>query len=339
MSAARARPRLLCALLGLAAVAAAIAASTGGPASAAPVNCQPGSGPPCQQAFFQIDKTTGKVVGAVALPGDNREGADYDGVDCQIGGSGHCFLAADHAGFLLMTFSSFACDPTTATTPIGTSIPPTIDTIAYDKANGKLYAVVGSRLKVVDQSTGVLTDTSTWLGVARGPSGDEELAHVTAATFDPATGNLFGVESRGARPSLLFKVDAGTGGVIHDAFGAGVDYVEIAPLGGRNEVYGIVVSGGTMYATVSLNDADPHLAKLDMATGATTDIGPEGVPLVEGLTTDSTGRLYGLSGSGGTVVGTLPCPAPSPTPPPTPTSPPSIAPVASPPPGQAPGLQ
>ena len=110
-------------------------------------------------------------------------------------------------------------------------------------------------------------------------------------------GNLFGVESRGARPSLLFKVDAGTGGVIHDAFGAGLDYVEIAPLGGRNEVYGIVVSGGTVYATMSLNDADPHLATLNTASGATTDIGSEGVPLVEGLTTDSTGTLYGLSGS------------------------------------------
>src|SRR5205085_11722543 len=166
--------------------------------------------------------------------------------------------------------------------------------------NGQLYSVVGSQLKVVDQSTGALTDTSDWLGVASGTTGDEELAHVTALTFDPATGNLFGVESRGTHPSLLFKVDATTGSVIHGAFGQGLDYVEIAPLGGRNEVYGIVVAGGTMYATMNLNDADPHLAKLDTATGATSDIGPEGVPLVEGLTTDSTVRLYGLSCSGGT---------------------------------------
>jgi hypothetical protein len=249
-----------------------------------------------------------------------------------------------------MTFSSFTCDPTTATTPIGSSVPPTIDTIAFDKANGKLYAAVGSQLKIVDQSTGVLTDTSSWLGVAKGPSGDEELAHVTALTFDPATGNLFGVESRGTRPSLLFKVDAGTGGVIHDAFGAGIDYVEIAPLGGRNEVYGIVVSGGTMYATMSLNDADPHLATVNMASGATTDIGSEGVPLVEGLTTDSTGNLYGLSGSGGTVIGPLPCPTPPPTPTPTPTvtptptatpttPAPSIGPAVSVPPTEVLGLQ
>jgi hypothetical protein len=346
VSAPRAWPRLFCAFLGLAAgVAAVAAASAPQAAAAASVDCRPGSGPPCQQAFFQIDKATGKVVAAVALPGDNNEGADYDGLDCQTGGAGHCFLAADHAGFLLMTFSSFTCDPKTATTPIGTSIPPTIDTIAFDKANGKLYVAIGSQLKIVDQSTGVLTDTSSWLGVARGPSGDEELAHVTALTFDPATGNLFGVESRGARPALLFKADAGTGGVIHDAFGAGLDYMEIAPVGGRNEVYGIVVSGGTMYATMSLNDADPHLATVDTASGATTDIGSEGVPLVEGLTTDSTGNLYGLSGSGGTVIGPLPCPTPSPTPTVTPTvtpttPAPSIAPVAaSVPPTEVLGLQ
>jgi hypothetical protein len=332
-------PRLLLACLGLAAVAAAW---TPGPASAAPIDCHPGSGPPCEQAFFQIDKVTGNVIAAVALPGGNQEGADFDGLDCQTGKLGQCFLAADRQGFLLMTFGSFTCDPKTATAPIGTAALPTIDTMAFDPANGKLYAVVGSQLKVVDQSTGALTDTSAWLGVASGASGDEELAHVTALTFDPATGNLFGVESHGPKPSLLFKIDAGTGGVIHGAFGAGLDYVEIAPVGARNEVYGIVVSGGTMYATVSLNDADPHLAKLDMATGATIDIGPEGVPLVEDLTTDSTGRLYGLSGSGGTVVGTLPCPAPSPTPTPTVTPtppPPSIAPVTSPPPGQVLGLQ
>ena len=317
------------------------AAWTPGAAPAATVDCRPGSGPPCQQAFLQIDKATGKVVAAVALPGANVEGADYDGLDCQTGGSGHCFLAADHAGFLLMTFSSFTCDPTTAATPIGTSIPPTIDTMAFNKANGKLYVVIGSQLEVVDQSTGVLTDTSTWLGVASGASGDEELAHVTALTLDPATGNLFGVESRGSRPALLFKIDAGTGGVVHDAFGAGLDYIEIAPLGGRNEVYGIVVSGGTMYATMSLNDADPHLARVDMASGATSDIGSEDVPLVEGLTTDSTGNLYGLSGSGGTVVGPLPCPTPPPTPTPTPTPAPTVSPatVAQPPPAEVLGFQ
>jgi LPXTG-motif cell wall-anchored protein len=309
MGAARAWPRLLAAFVGIAALAAVWVPGT---ASAATVSCQPGSGPPCQQAFFQIDKTTGKVVAAVAIPGGNHEGADYDGVDCQTGGSGRCFLAADHAGFLPMTFTPFTCgDPKTDQTAIGSSASSTIDAMAFDKANGKLYAVIGSQLKVVDQSTGAMTDTSSWLGVASGASGSEELTHVTAMTLDPATGNLFGVEARSSRPSVLFKIDAATGGVMHDSFGAGLDYVEIAPDGGRTDVYGIVVSGGTMYATMSLNDGDPHLATINRASGDTSDIGSEGVTLVEGLTTDSTGNLYALSGSGGAVIGTLPCPTPT----------------------------
>ncbi len=249
-----------------------------GAASAAPsTTCLPGSGLPCQQAFLQIDKTTGRVTAALALPGSSHEGADYDGVDCQTGASGHCFLAADQAGFLLMTFNSFTCDPKAAQTPIGTNASFTIDAMAYDKANGKLYAAVGSQLKVVDQTTGALTDTGAWLGNAMGASGTVELAHVTAMTFDAQTGNLFGVESMGAKPALLFRINPDTGAIVPDSFGAGMDYVSIAPDSGRNDVYGIVVSGGTMYATMSLYDADPHLATVNMATGATNDIGPEGV--------------------------------------------------------------
>lgn len=309
-----------------------------GAASAASASCQPGSGPPCQQSFFQIDKTTGKVVAALALPGGNKEGADYDGVDCQTGGSGHCYLAADHSGFLLMTFSSFTCDPKTAETPIGTSATFTIDAMANDPANGNLYAVVGSQLKVVDRTTGALTDTSSWLGDAAGASGTVELSHVTAMTFDPATGHLFGVESLGSQ-ALLFKIDPATGGVVHDGFGSGLDYVTIAADGGRGDVFGIVVSGGTMYATMSLNDADPHLATVNPATGATKDVGSEGVPLVEGLTTDSSGQLFGLSGSGGAVVGTLPCPTPDgPSTPPA-TTPPAVSPASATAPAQVLGLQ
>src|ERR1700738_4807283 len=99
MGAARGWPGRLSALL---VIAAAAGVWPPGAASAPTVNCQPGSGPPCQQAFFQIDKTTGKVVAAVAIPGGKHEGADYEGLDCQTGGAGHCFLAADHTGFLLM---------------------------------------------------------------------------------------------------------------------------------------------------------------------------------------------------------------------------------------------
>ena len=322
MNVARALARLASLSIAVAAVAMVW---TPGVALAASQSCQPGSGPPCQQAFLQIDKTTGAVRAAAALPGGNQEGADYDGVECQLGATGHCFLAADHSGFQLMTFSPFTCDPHTDTTPVGTSATFTIDAIAFDGHNSTLYAVVGDQLKAVDQSTGAMKDTSSWLGVAQGADGSEELAHVAAMTFDPGTNDLFGVENRGTRPWLLFRINPDTGAVVHGSFGTGQDYVEIAPDGGRQQAYGIVVAGGTMYATLSHNDTDPHLAKLDPATGATTDIGSEGVTQVEGLTTDSTGNLYALAGSGGAVVDPLPCPAPTIAPAP------AVAPASTPP--------
>src|ERR1043166_5018947 len=217
------------------AVAAFAMGWTPGAALASTQNCQPGSGPPCKQAFLEINKTTGAVSAAAALPGGNQEGADYDGVECQLGSSGRCFLAADRSGFLLMSFSPFTCDPHTDTTPLGTSVGFTIDALAFDGHNGTLYAVVGDQLKVVDQSTGAMKDTSSWLGVAQGADGSEELAHVAAMTFDPATNKLFGVEDRGTRPWLLFRINPDTGAVVHDSFGAGQDYVEIAADGGRQQ--------------------------------------------------------------------------------------------------------
>jgi len=61
-------------------------------ASTTPV-CPTPPGSPCQ-AFFRVDKATGKVTSAIPLKGGNAEGQDYDGVECRGAGAGHCYLAA-----------------------------------------------------------------------------------------------------------------------------------------------------------------------------------------------------------------------------------------------------
>lgn len=317
--------RALAVSLGALILAGAAAAGAGPALAQAAPACAPGSGAPCQQAFFQISKTTGAVTAAVSLPGANVEGQDYDGVVCQGAGPGKCFVAADRGGFLLMTFSSFVCNPTTAVTPLGLTAAFTIDTMAFDPATSKLYASVGAQLNVVDQATGTLTPTSAWLGHAAGADGTVEVDQLSALTFDPATRDLFGVVPQGARPSLLVRIDPATGEIVPGSFGAGLDYVAIVPDGGRTEVPGIAVVGGTMYATMSLYDSSPRLATIDMATGASHDIGAQGVPSVGGLTADSAGNLYGVSGTGGAVIGALPCPAPAPPAPPAQAAPVVVA--------------
>jgi hypothetical protein len=301
------------ALLGAAAVIGAGPAGAATPPPSTP--CAIGSSAPCQQAFFQVSKASGAVTGAIALPGSNVEGQDYDGVVCQGAGPNQCFLAGDRNGFLLMTFNSFACNPVASETPVGAPAGFTIDAMAWDPATTTLYAAVGDQLSTVDTKTGALTQTSDWMGHAAGPKGAVELDRLDALAYDPASGDLLGVVDQGNASPLLVRLDPATGGVVHNAFGSGDDYVTVQPVGGRSMVTGLVVTGGTAYLAIGNNDAtttDAHLATMNLATGATTDIGAFGVPSVGGLTADSSGNLFAVAGSGGAVVQSLPCPSPTP---------------------------
>lgn len=267
---------------------------------------------PLQQAFLQISKSTGKVTAAVALPGGNLEGEDYDGVECQGAGPGTCFLAADHHGFLLMGFSSFTCNPTTSETPIGTVGDFTIDAMALDTATDTLFVSVGDQLERVDRTTGALTATTDWFGHIDGAEGPVEVDSLAALGFDRSGTTLLGVAAESDNTSLLVHIDPSTGAVVHDAFGPGTDYVTIAADGGRGEVRGIAVVDSVMYATISRGDTDSHLATVNMVTGAVSDIGSQGVPSVGYLTADAAGNLYGVSGTQGDPINSLPCPTPPP---------------------------
>lgn len=285
------------------------------PASAATA-CPIGSGAPCTQAFFQISRDTGQVTGAIALPGGNVEGEDYDGVVCTGAGPGKCFLAGDREGFVLMTFNSFSCNNPVATeAPVGTPATFTVDAMAWDPVASTLFAAVGDQLNTVDTATGAFTQTSAWMGDATGPEGTVEIDQLDALAFGPASGNLLGVVDRGHNSPLLVQLAPATGAVVHNAFGPGDDYVVVAPDGPYSAVTGLVSADGITYVELSSQDAnasDPHLAVLDTETGVTADIGAAGVPSVGGLTADDRGNLYGVSGTGGAVVTNLPCPVPVP---------------------------
>jgi hypothetical protein len=318
--------RLAAAPLGIALLAASAAIGAGPAGAATPppsTPCAIGSSAPCQQAFFQVSKASGAVTGAIALPGSDVEGQDYDGVVCQGAGSGQCFLAGDRNGFLLMTFNSFACNPVASETPVGAPAGFTIDAMGWDPATTTLYAAVGDQLSTVNTKTGAITQTSDWMGHAAGSKGTVELDRLDALAYDPASSDLLGIVDQGNASPLLVHLDPATGGVIHDAFGSGDDYVTVQPDGGRSAVTGLVVTGGIAYVAISNNDAnatDPHLAALNPATGATSDIGAFGVPTIGALTADSSGNLFAVAGTGGAVVQSLPCPSPTPAAPVTSTA-------------------
>jgi hypothetical protein len=276
--------------------------------------CPNPPGSPCQ-AFFRVDKATGRVTSAIPLKGGNAEGQDYDGVECRGAGAGHCYLAADFSGFSLLNLDSFNCDPSANETPIGTPPHVIVVGLAWDSDNSTLYTIDDpGQLYKVNTSNGTLT--------AVGPGKLDITGNVIAAmAYDPATKKIYLSQDTGNPNAYkLTRVDPTTG--IQDASYGPVTLGKDSAGGvTRNEVLGLTFAGGTLYASISdVNDANPNLATIDPATGAVTDIGPHGVDYVGAITADAGGQVYAIAGTRGANITPLPCPS-SPTPTPTPTTP------------------
>src|SRR6266853_6009863 len=177
------------------------------PATAAATTpvCPNPPGNPCQ-AFFRVDKATGKVTSAIPLKGGNAEGQDYDGVECQGAGDGKCFLAADFSGFSLLNLDSFNCDPSANETLIGT--PPNLIVVglAWDSDTNTLYTIDDAgQLYKVNTSNAALT--------AVGPGHlDITGKTIAAMAYDPATKKIYLSQDTG-NPSAyeLTRVDPATG--------------------------------------------------------------------------------------------------------------------------------
>jgi hypothetical protein len=276
--------------------------------------CPTPPGNPCQ-AFFQVDKTTGKVTSAIPLKGLNVEGADYDGVECRGAGAGKCFLAADFAGFSLLNLQVFNCDPAANETTIGK--PPNVIVVglAWDSDNSTLYTISDAgQLYKVDTSNGALT--------AVGPGGlDITGNHIAAMAYDAATKKIYLSQDTGnPNPYKLTRVDPLTG-IQDPTYGPVTLGTDNAGGVTRNEVLGLTFVGGTLYASLSdVNDAHPNLATINPTTGAVTDIGPHGVDYIGAITADAGGTLYAIAGTRGANITPLPCPS-SPTPSPSPSTP------------------
>jgi hypothetical protein len=285
--------------------------------------CPNPPGSPCQ-AFFRVDKATGKVTSAIPLKGGNAEGQDYDGVECRGAGDGKCFLAADFSGFSLLNLDSFNCDSSTNEMPIGTPPNLTVVGLAWDSDTNVLYTIDDAgQLYKVNTSNAALT--------AVGPGHlDITGKTIAAMAYDPATKKIYLSQDTGNPNAYeLTRVDPTTG--VQDASYGPVTLGKDTAGGiTRNEVLGLTFVGGTLYASISdVNDANPNLATIDPATGAVTDIGPHGVDYVGTITADAGGQIYAIAGTRGANISPLPCPS-SPTPTPTTPSPTPTTPTPTP---------
>lgn len=272
----------------------------------------------CQQALLWVGKS-GAITNKVSIPGDNTETNHNDALECHGPAAGECYLAFGANGVgVLYTTNNQSCNmtPTANVTEIG-GTGSRYDAMALDPSNGTLYGVQGSEFGSINTSNGAFTGIGSLGGsIPSGSIGDSNDL-LLAMAWDPSTGDFLASVDQGhaTGASLLIHINPSTGAVVPNSFG-GTDYLAVTPDGGRNEVSGMVFVGSTLYAATSQADNNGHLETMDPSTGVLTDAGANGsgIGKVRSLTADSSGQLYGLTGTAGGFVSPIPCPSPSPSP-------------------------
>ena len=250
---------------------------------------------------------------SVALPGgaatfDNiaANNSDTESTPVTLVGGDQCYLAGD-TGDLLTSVDTGDTDPATNETTIGGFGVPDVETIAWDSANGILYAADADQFGTVNVGTGAYTNIGAFGTADEGSLGTIALTDVDGLAWDARTNTLYGAARvGGADEFVIFQIDPATGAHIDKAFGDPDgdgdldDYVEIQTVGGLDRHDDIAVDPvtGQMYATAATAQAAPSsLIAVNKFTGAATLRGAMGFDQVQGLDFSASGILYGSVGT------------------------------------------
>lgn len=217
-----------------------------------------------------------------------------------------CYLVADAGGGnggndLFTRIDTADFNPATNETSIGTGTGTnSIEAIAFNSATGVIYGANGNRLGVLNTTTGVFQPLPQTFGTGDGAQNAVTFGDVDGLAYDATTGVLYGAHRRSGG-GILIQIDMTTGAHVPDAFGAGVDYVQIQPVLGNTIIDDIAIDpiSGRLYAATNSGGSTDRLISINKLTGAATDIALITVPDIEGLGTDPTGQLWGTSGTQG----------------------------------------
>lgn len=240
------------------------------------------------------------------IPGNNTDNENTTVVNLNV--NQVCYLVADSGGGnggndLLTRIDTADFDPATNETDIGTGTGTSaIEAIAFNSATGVVYAANANRLGTLSTATGVFQGLPQTFGTGSGTFGNVTFGDVDGLAYDAMTGVLYGA-SRRSGSDVLIQIDMATGAHVPNAFGLGIDYVEIVPVLGNTLVDDIAIdpTTGVLYAAVNSGGSTDRLITIDKFTGATSDVSLITVPDIEGLGTDPSGQLWGTSGTQGVL--------------------------------------
>ena len=215
-----------------------------------------------------------------------------------------CYLVADNdgdvnptGGDLFVTLSSL-----NAVTTVGLTGTFSIEGLSFDPRTQVLYGSDGSRLVSIHLASGVATTIGSF-GSGRGALGLMPFTDVDGLAFDPFSGDLYASVRRSAiGPDLLIRVDPTTGLAISDAFGPDIDYVPIGILI-RNGLeledvddLAFDPTTGALLGVINDGGLNSILVRIDVTTGAVTDLLDLNIDSVEGLGFQGDGTLLGVVG-------------------------------------------
>lgn len=197
-------------------------------------------------------------------------------------------------------------------TLIGSTGVGVIEAIAYypEPSANVLYAANAGDFGTLNISTGAYTSIGEidGGGTANGSAGAQSLNDVDGLMLDGQTFIMWAIERNGgATPDLLFQIDVTTGQFIADAFGTGVDYLEITGTGVDVDADDLAVdpSTGRIYASSNNSGTGDVLVEINKYTGIFTLVSTLSQDDIEGLAFSNDGSLYGTEGDGENRIGEI----------------------------------
>ncbi len=183
-----------------------------------------------------------------------------------------------------------------------------IEAIDMDKGGDTLYGIDQNIFGIIDLTSGAFMpyDDSISMvranGIYNGSPYATYLNDIDGLAYDIERGHFWATVRRNGDFDLIIKIDKSTGQFIPDAFGPGVDYVQLSGADMLADLDDIAIDPltGRLCAMNNNNGGKTNLVLIDEETGAGVKVGDTGLDDLEGQGFHNDGQFYTTSGNVGT---------------------------------------